>query len=138
MDRSQDSDPNPESFPAKIEFTPTLRRPVHTKKQAYSTLHGPVASGGLETGAEICRSLFDLEAEPVGEFGHDFHSYAGRMHPTIARRAVKALSTPGDLVLDPFCGGGTTLVEALLLGAGHTGLTQAPWQRRCRGCGPGL
>jgi SAM-dependent methyltransferase len=34
----------------------------------------------------------------------------------LARRAIDAYSRPGDLVLDPTCGTGTTLVEAIHLG----------------------
>jgi DNA modification methylase len=33
-----------------------------------------------------------------------------------ARAAIEAYSEPGDIVLDPFMGGGTTLVEAMVLG----------------------
>jgi len=38
------------------------------------------------------------------------------MHPLTARRLVAGLSRPGDLVVDPFAGSGTVLVEARLLG----------------------
>jgi DNA modification methylase len=38
-----------------------------------------------------------------------------------ARAAIEAFSQPGDLVLDPFMGGGTTLVEALASGRGAVG-----------------
>lgn len=34
------------------------------------------------------------------------------MLPALARRAIEEYSEPGDLVLDPMCGAGTTLVEA--------------------------
>jgi hypothetical protein len=57
---------------------------------------------------------------------HGFHSYAARLHPDIARRAIEALSQPGDLVLDPFCGSGTVLVEALLAGRRAAGVDASP------------
>ena len=38
------------------------------------------------------------------------------MLPAIARQAIAAYSQPGDRVLDPMCGIGTTLVEAIHLG----------------------
>jgi len=37
------------------------------------------------------------------------------MIPELARRAIEHYSDPGDLVLDPMCGVGTTLVEAIHL-----------------------
>lgn len=42
-------------------------------------------------------------------------AHPGRMLPELARRAVQSYSAPGDLVLDPMCGIGTTLVEAIEL-----------------------
>lgn len=47
---------------------------------------------------------------------HEFYRYPGRFSPDFARSAIEAFSEPGDLVLDPFVGGGTTAVEAALAG----------------------
>jgi DNA modification methylase len=47
---------------------------------------------------------------------HAFHAYPGRFHPALPRTLLAALARPGQRVLDPFMGGGTTLVEAQLLG----------------------
>ena len=38
------------------------------------------------------------------------------MAPAIAARAIETYTNPGDVVLDPMCGIGTTLVEAMHLG----------------------
>jgi hypothetical protein len=53
---------------------------------------------------------------------HDFYRYPARFSPVFARKAIMAFTEPGDLVLDPFCGGGTTLVEALSLGRRAVGM----------------
>lgn len=47
---------------------------------------------------------------------HAFHPYPGRFHPALPRTLLAATTAPGTRVLDPFMGGGTTLVEALLQG----------------------
>jgi hypothetical protein len=47
---------------------------------------------------------------------HNFYRYPARFSPILVRAAVESFTEPGDLVLDPFMGGGTTLVEALALG----------------------
>jgi hypothetical protein len=47
---------------------------------------------------------------------HEFYRYPARFPPRFARAAIEAFTDPGDLVLDPFVGGGTTLVEARLTG----------------------
>ncbi|HTC71878.1 MAG TPA: DNA methyltransferase [Solirubrobacteraceae bacterium] len=38
--------------------------------------------------------------------------HPAKMLPELARRAISAYSDPGDVVLDPMCGVGTTVVEA--------------------------
>jgi len=47
---------------------------------------------------------------------HVFYRYPARFSPSFARAAIEAFTSPGELVLDPFMGGGTTLVEARVLG----------------------
>lgn len=54
--------------------------------------------------------------EPVTGFTHNFYRYPARFSPCFARAAIEAFSRPGDVVLDPFMGGATTLVEARTLG----------------------
>src|SRR5213593_2260764 len=47
---------------------------------------------------------------------HEFYRYPARFSPEFARAVIEAFSVPGDLVLDPFVGGGTAVVEAALRG----------------------
>lgn len=52
-------------------------------------------------------------------YGDAFHAlcpYFAMFPPEFAREAIKKYSKPNDLVLDPFSGRGTTLLEARLLG----------------------
>ncbi len=48
------------------------------------------------------------------------------MLPALARRAIETYSDPGDLVVDPMCGIGTTLVEAADLGRRSVGIELEP------------
>jgi methylase of polypeptide subunit release factors len=43
---------------------------------------------------------------------HGVHRYSGKFIPQIAAQAIELLTRPGDLIVDPYCGSGTTLVEA--------------------------
>lgn len=49
-------------------------------------------------------------------------AHPGKMLPEIARRAIDAYTRPGDYVVDPMCGIGTSLVEAAHLGRNAIGV----------------
>lgn len=53
---------------------------------------------------------------PVSGLTHSFYRYPARFAPRFARAAIEEFTEPGEIVLDPFSGGGTTLVEASALG----------------------
>jgi SAM-dependent methyltransferase len=104
---------------AKTPFVPRQRR-------AFSTLGGPIELGGDGPAARTLGTLLDVDPALARALTHGFHSYAGRMHPTIARGAIAAFSAPGDLVVDPFCGSGTVLVEAMAAGRRGLGVDASP------------
>jgi modification methylase len=53
-------------------------------------------------------------------------AHPAKMLPAIARHAITAYSHPGDLILDPMCGIGTTLVEAIHLDRDAIGVELEP------------
>jgi len=53
---------------------------------------------------------------PVRGQTHNLYKYPARFSPVFARSAIESFSSPGEIVLDPFVGGGTTMVEARLAG----------------------
>ncbi len=56
------------------------------------------------------------DSSHVSGYTHNFYKYPARFSPKFVRTVIEAFTAPGDLVVDPFMGGGTTLVEALALG----------------------
>ena len=52
----------------------------------------------------------------VQGYTHDFYKYPARFSPSFVRFILESLTEPGDYVLDPFMGGGTTIVEAAVSG----------------------
>lgn len=61
------------------------------------------------------------DTNPVSGLTHNFYRYPARFSPSLVRAVINAFTEPGDLVLDPFVGGGTTLVEALASGRSGVG-----------------
>ncbi len=45
---------------------------------------------------------------------HTFHSFPAKFPPELPRACIQELTNPGDIVLDPMSGSGTTIVEAFL------------------------
>lgn len=62
------------------------------------------------------------DGEPVRGLTHGFYKYPARFSPTFARAAIETFTKPGQLVLDPHVGGGTTLVEARACGREAVGV----------------
>ena len=90
-------------YPGGVRITSEDRRS--------STLHIP------RVVAEAVSSQSRVEGAP-----HDFYRYPARFSPVFTREVIKAFSREGDLVIDPFCGGGTTLLEAMALGRRAAGM----------------
>jgi len=57
-----------------------------------------------------------LDRKPVTGLTHNFYRYPARFSPSFASTAVQLFSKPGDLILDPYMGGGTTIIEAMVAG----------------------
>ena len=62
------------------------------------------------------------DTEPVRGLTHGFYKYPARFSPVFARAAIETFTKPGDVVLDPHVGGGTTLVEARAAGREAVGV----------------
>ncbi|MGA3200504.1 MAG: DNA methyltransferase [Halobacteriota archaeon] len=58
---------------------------------------------------------------------HWIYPYKGKFHPQLVRAALNIIGLePGDTVLDPFVGSGTTSLEAQLLGVNSVGFDASP------------
>lgn len=57
-----------------------------------------------------------LDRKPVVGWTHNFYRYPARFSPRFAAAAIECFSRPSDLVLDPYMGGGTAIVEGIAAG----------------------
>jgi tRNA G10 N-methylase Trm11 len=86
---------------------------------------GPVPAGPASTAAALLAqghpgSVWLTGQRPSrelrkGRYDAESMTHPGKMLPTIARYAINTYTRPGDVVLDPMAGIGTTMVEAMHL-----------------------
>lgn len=109
----------------------TVRRPLLRPgqgKRALIHVGGPVETAGDPVLARtMAEALCVRPGERDATLTHPFHAYPARLHPEVARRLVAMIpmSRPAT-VLDPFCGSGTVLVEALVAGHRAIGTDLSP------------
>lgn len=102
------------------------------KRRALTHLGGKIETEGDSSDAKLLAHALEVapstddDDDPSRGHVHGFHTYPARMHPVTAARLVEAFSPAGGRVLDPFCGSGTVLVEALLLGRNPIGTDLNP------------
>jgi DNA modification methylase len=71
-------------------------------------------------------SDLNFHGEDSSYASHDIHAFAAKFPPQLPRAFIRGLTDPGDVVLDPMMGSGTTIVEALLAGRRGIGLDIDP------------
>ncbi len=59
-------------------------------------------------------------------YTHGFHTYPAMFIPQVARKLIATFSEAGETIVDIFCGTGTALVEAKLLGRHSIGIELNP------------
>jgi len=75
-----------------------------------------------EADIEAVRASLASSKYATGTSTHGFYHYPARFSPEIARAVIETFSAPNDWILDPFMGGGTTVVEGLALGRRMIGI----------------
>ncbi|HRR60252.1 MAG TPA: DNA methyltransferase [Spirochaetota bacterium] len=72
---------------------------------------------------------WDFKNANTKEYTHCFHSYPAMMIPQVARRIIEIYGKNATLLFDPYCGTGTSLVEANLKGINAIGTDLNPLAR---------
>lgn len=69
---------------------------------------------------------WDFHGATTDHLTHGIHRYSGKFIPQVAARAIQLVTERGDLILDPYVGSGTTLVEAAIGGRRAVGIDVNP------------
>ncbi|MDZ5446742.1 DNA methyltransferase [Micromonospora sp. 4G57] len=97
-----------------------MHRDTEDRHREYDGRHpAPTGPEGLSVWA-TAQSTGPVQRR--GRYVPESVKHPARMLPAIAAHAVAAYTNPGDLVLDPMCGIGTTLVEAIHAGRDAIGV----------------
>lgn len=67
-----------------------------------------------------------LQRQRAHRYLPESSAHPARMVPALARRAIETYTNVGDVVIDPMCGAGTTLVESMHLGRRGFGVELEP------------
>ncbi|HEY5170088.1 MAG TPA: hypothetical protein VIK54_00005, partial [Acidimicrobiia bacterium] len=57
---------------------------------------------------------------------HGIHEYKGKFNPQVVRALCNVVDPISEVLIDPFCGSGTALLEGLRLGMDVVGIDQSP------------
>ena len=75
------------------------------------------------------RADLDFHGADSSYGSHAWHPFPAKFPPQLPKFLIERLSDPGDVVLDPMAGSGTTLVEAVRLGRRAVGCDIDPLAR---------
>ena len=92
-----------------------------------ATKCAPTRGSNSDVGERLALVEWDFQDAASSRSIHSFHSYPAKFIPEIPRAFLNEIQPPKDaLVFDPFCGCGTTLVEAQHSGYGSVGVDLNP------------
>ena len=77
-------------------------------------------------GRRRLRTMWDINTEPRNQDDGGIEDHPAVMPMSLARRCIRITSRPGDTVLDPYAGSGTTLLAAQQLGRTWAGIEIKP------------
>lgn len=96
------------------------RRTSKEQRRSAQQRRGPITLHGDPDAAAALGGAWRAAEGEGRHLTHVIHAWPARLHPGTAAALIDAFSVPGDTVLDPFCGGGTVVLEAAI--AGRNGL----------------
>ncbi|MCD6554447.1 MAG: site-specific DNA-methyltransferase [Anaerolineae bacterium] len=78
----------------------------------------------------LLSSDLDFHGKSSAYASHNLHAFPAKFPPQLPRKFIEGLTEPGDVVLDPMVGSGTTIVEAFLAGRRGIGFDIDPMALR--------
>ncbi len=120
--------------PAKktLKVKPKVTKKFAMRKQTTSFVNEPEVEYKIKSLARPNKAIdesWDFKKSNTKEYTHCFHTYPAMMIPQVARRILDNYARKSKVLFDPFCGTGTSLVEANLRGMNALGTDINPLAR---------
>ena len=97
-----------------------------TRHYSMCALNGAARDGQ----SAMTQDYFKAGQYSTGYSTHSLFPYRGKFHPQLAKALINIIGArPGDVLLDPMCGSGTTNLEAALLGIDSVAVDKSPFCR---------
>jgi DNA modification methylase len=80
--------------------------------------------------SDLLSSDLDFHDKSSAYASHNFHAFPAKFPPQLPKKFIEGLTEPGDVVLDPMMGSGTTILEAFLAGRRGIGFDIDPMALR--------
>lgn len=107
---------------------PTVKKSVNGIKKKLKNIVSEAETEYLTT-SKVVDETWDFRKANTKEFTHCFHPYPAMMIPQVARRILDNYAGKSKILFDPYCGTGTSLVEANLKGINAIGTDINPLAR---------
>lgn len=99
---------------------------ISTEAPAQASRRAARLAGTREITSRLEGIDWSFAASTTRGLTHAMHPWPAKFIPDIAASAIRLLSDPGDVVLDPMCGCGTTAVEAVSAARGSISVDVNP------------
>jgi DNA modification methylase len=76
--------------------------------------------------SDLLKRDLTFKGEKTSYASHNIHAFAAKFPPQLPRTFIQELTRPGEYVLDPMSGSGTTLIEAVFAGRYGIGVDLDP------------
>ena len=108
-------------------MTGSLPKTENKKRRAVAQSFTALRAWGRDEDAAVLKGAWQASSKGEDEpLTHAVHPYPGRMHWAIARQLMRHYGESGQRMLDPFVGGGTTMLEAMMAGLDPVGVDLNP------------
>lgn len=123
---SESASPNPDGFSfGDAASSRVIERATYFNAVRATGSETPTLQAAVEQRHALLRGV--EQRRQATRYGlHGIHEYKGKFNPQVVRALTNVVDIDANILVDPFCGSGTSLIEAVRLGMNAIGLDRSP------------